>query len=170
MKKTGLFLSIIALIVFSISCTKETVDEVAPLITTASMTATVNDTAWTSVTRVTKNYTNLNTFVITGTSTDGKVIAVTVKGNEVGTYTSSTSIDSASAQVGAIWKPSSSLNYVSKNGNVKITDINTTDLRISGTFSFEVVNSSDLNDSFEITSGKFENVKYSVSDSSKVGN
>jgi len=168
MKKTVLFLSIIALIVFSISCKKETVDEVAPLITTASMTATVNDTAWTSVTRVSKNYTNLNTFVITGTSSDGKVIAVTVKGEQVGTYTSSTSIDSLNAQVGAVWKPNSSLNYVSKNGTVKITDINTSDLRISGTFSFEVVNSSDLNDSFGITSGKFDNVKYSVSDSSKV--
>lgn len=168
MKRISIILSIAAIIVFTISCTKETAEDIAPLVTTASMSASVNDTAWTSITRVTKLYSNLNTFVITGTSTSGKVIAVTIKGDQVGTYTSSASIDSASAQVGAVWKPSTSLNYVSKGGTVNITDINTSETRISGTFNFELVNSSNLSDVFNITSGKFENVKYSVSDSSKV--
>lgn len=168
MKKTSIILSIVALIVFTISCTKETAEDIAPLVTTASMSASVDGNDWTSITRVTKHYSNLNSFVITGTSTNGEIMVVTVKGDVVGTYTSSASIDSASAQVGVVWKPSTSLNYVSKGGTVNITEINTSETRISGTFNFELVNSSDLNDVFNITSGKFENVKYSVSDSSKV--
>ena len=168
MRKTGLFLAIVALIVFTISCTKETAEDVAPLLTSASMTASVNDTTWSSITRVSKHYSNLNMFVITGTSTSGKVLAITVRGEQVGTYNSSTSIDSASAEVGVVWKPSTSLNYVSKSGTVHITDINTSESRISGTFNFEVVNSSDLADTYNITEGKFDNVKYSESDSSKV--
>jgi hypothetical protein len=168
MRKIGIILSITALLILTYSCTKENAEEIAPLISSSSMTAKVASTDWSAITRVTKHYSNLDMFVITGTSTDGEILAITVKGDQVGTYSSTTSMDSLNAQVGAVWKPSTSENYVSKSGTVKISEINTNDLKISGTYSFEVVNSTNINDIISITEGQFENLKYSESDSSKV--
>ena len=167
MRKLGIILSFIALVVFTDSCTKEKIEELAPLVTQASMSANINNTTWTTITRITKHYTGLHTFVITGTSTSGRVLAITVKGETTGTFTSSTDINDPSAQVGAVWKPSSSLNYVSKSGSITISEINTTDSKLTGTFSFEMVNTSDISDVISIASGKFDNIKFSVSDSTK---
>jgi len=154
-------ISALLTIIFATSCTKEIAEEIAPMVTSASMTATINDTTWTSLTRVTKHYSNTHLFLITGTDANGKVIAITIRGDQKGTYTSSTSIDSLNAQVGAVWKPNSN-EYLSNSGTVTITDINTTDLKISGTFSFNIVNSANLSDAIEVKNGKFTNLTYST--------
>jgi len=159
MKKYLFILSVLAIAITIFSCKKEDAEEIAPLITTASMTATVNDTAWSSITRITKHYTSSNLFVISGTDTDGKAIVITIKGDTKGTYSSSTSIDSLSAQVGCVWKPNSN-EYVSNKGTVELTEVNTTENKISGTFNFDVVNTTDLSDGFTVASGKFTNLKY----------
>ena len=145
-----------------ISCDKEDVEDAAASISNASMTASVNDTSWTSITRVSKFFTTTNIFVLTGTSTDGKILAVTIKGAEIGTYTSSTSIDSLSAQVGAAWRANGK-NYVSKEGRVEITKLDKTNKKISGTFSFKILNANDLAEQISVTSGKFDNLSYTQS-------
>ena len=167
MKKYYIIISIIMFGIIATSCTKENAEEIAPLITQASMSANIDDTTWTTITRVTKHYTGLHTFVITGTSTSGRVLAITVKGETTGTYTSSTDINDPSAQVGAVWKPSSSVNYVSKSGTVTFSEINSSDSKLTGTYSFEMVNTNDITDVINIESGKFDNIKFSVSDSTK---
>ena len=158
-KKHFLILVALAVIVSTFSCDKDDAEEVSTYVSSASMTATINDTAWSAFTRVTKHYHSTNLFVIVGTDTDGKILSITIKGNQVGTYNSSTSIDSLSAQVGAIWKPNSN-EYISNKGTVEITEIDTIGKKISGTFNFDVVNTSDFNDGFTITSGKFTNLGY----------
>ncbi len=159
MKKHLLILTSLAIVITIFSCKKEDAEEISTYVSSASMTATVNDTAWSALTRVTKHYPNTNIFVIVGTDTDGKILSVTVKGDQKGTYTSSTSIDSLSAQVGCVWKPKSG-QYISNKGTVEITEVNTTEKKISGTFNFDVVNTSDLTDGFTVASGKFTNLGY----------
>jgi len=160
MKKHFLILTALAIVISIFSCKKEDAEEISTYVSSASMSATVNDTAWSAFTRVTKHYPSTNLFVIVGTDTDGKVLSLTVKGDEKGIYTSSTSIDSLSAQVGAVWKPKSG-QYVSNKGTVEITEINTAEKKISGTFNFDVINTSDLTDGFTVASGKFTNLGYS---------
>ena len=166
MKKLFYLLAIISIV--NISCTKEeaaeTVNNTAPLVVSASMTAKVNDTLWTSITRVTNHYDTTGVFLITGTSTEGQVIAITIKGDEAGEYTSSTSIDSLSAQVGCVWQPDASSPtedyFLSTSGKVVISSVDTTEKRISGTFEFELINT-NLSATKSITEGKFSNLKYS---------
>jgi len=159
MKKHFLILTALAVIITIFSCDKDDAEEVSTYVSSATMSATVNDTAWSAITRVTKHYPSTNLFVIVGTDTDGKILSVTIKGDQKGIYNSSTSIDSLSAQVGAVWKPKSG-QYVSNKGTVEITEVNTAEKKISGTFNFDVVNTSDLTDVFTVASGKFTNLGY----------
>ncbi len=166
MKKISILLIILSVLI--VSCkkedVKETVNNAAPLVTTASMSAKVNDTLWTSVTRVTNHYDTTGFFLITGTSTEGQVIAITIKGETEGTYTSSTAIDSLSAQVGCVWQPDASSptedNFISKSGEVVVTSLDTVEKRISGTFKFDMINT-NLSATKTIREGKFSNLKYS---------
>lgn len=128
----------------------------------ASMKATIDGTSWSSVTRVTKHIASTKMFTIVGTSASGDVIDITIRGDEVGNYSSSTSIDSASAQVGGIYKPDASAAttdfFVSTSGSVSITEIDESEQTISGTFSFTM---SKLTETKSITNGEFKNLKYS---------
>jgi len=166
MRYTSLLLvSFLIIAVTFSSCKKdETVQDV--ILSPASMTAKVNDTAWTAITRATRHFAANNKFVITGTSTDGQVIVITVMGDTTGTYTSSTSIDSLSAQVGAVWQPDASSptedNFVSQSGTVTLTTVDTENLKVSGTFSFELINT-NLSTQKSITEGKFSDLSYSES-------
>ena len=130
----------------------------------ASMKATIDGTSWTTVTRVTKHFASTSMFTIVGTSAAGDVVDITIRGDEEGNYSSSTSIDSASAQVGAIYKPDASAAttdfFISTSGSVSITEINEDDQTISGTFSFTM---SKMTETKSITSGEFKNLKYSDS-------
>ena len=157
MKNILIIITFISIGLAFLSCDKEDVEDAAASISNASMTASINDASWTSITRVSKFFTTTNAFVLSGTSTDGKVLAVTIKGTEVGTYTSSAAIDSLSAQVGAVWR-ANSINYVSSEGRVEITKLDKTKKKISGTFNFKVVNTNVLTEQISIASGKFDNL------------
>jgi len=149
-------LLLISILIFS-TCKKDEDDPV--------MTAKIDGTDWVSITRVTKRLSSPESFVITGTSAGGQVIVITVKGVAEDTYSSSTSIDSLSAQVGCIWQADASFpssdNYLSKSGQVKISEIDTKNETISGTFSFELFNVSEQK---SITEGVFSYLKYSASE------
>ena len=164
MKNLKYFAILFIVSIIAISCEKDD-DIVDAVLGPASMSANVNDTAWTAITRVTKHYENTSSYLITGTSLSGELIVITIKGDAVGTYTSSTSIDSLSAKVGCVWQPDATSptdnNFFSKSGTVEITDINTTELVISGTFSFELMN---LSGTKSITGGTFSNLGYSESE------
>ncbi|MFH2141618.1 MAG: DUF6252 family protein [Bacteroidota bacterium] len=158
MKKISILVIIILTALFA--CKKEN------LVTNASMSATIDGTSWTAITRVSNHFVSTNIFTISGTSVNGEVLAITIRGSEEGTYTSATSIDSLSAQVGAIFQPSASSpsenNFFSKSGTVTISDIDTDNMLISGTFSFELTK---LSETKTITTGKFSQLKYGESGS-----
>ena len=163
----SLLLASFIIIAFSISsCKKDDNTVQNTLLSSASMTAKVNDTVWTAITRVTRHFATGQKFVITGTSSDGQVIVITILGDVAGTYSSSTSIDSLNAQVGAVWQPDASSpttdNFVSQSGTVTITSVDTENLKISGTFSFDMINT-NLSTQKSITEGKFSDLSYSES-------
>ncbi len=162
-----LFLSVLLIAVAFSSCKKnETVQDV--LLSTASMSAKVNDTLWTAMTRVTRHFAANNKFVISGTSSNGQVIVITVLDDAEGTYTSSTSIDSLSAQVGAVWQPDASSpttnNFVSQSGTVTLTTVDSQNMKVSGTFSFDLINLS-TSQTKTITEGKFSDLSYTENSS-----
>ncbi len=170
MKKKIFITTIMLSILLAItSCKKDNNDD-NNIITNATMTATIDNNTWTSVTRVTKHYKNTSKFIITGTSVSGEVIVITIKGDQVGHYTSSASIDSASAQVGCVWQPDASSpttdNYLSKSGTVDISSVDTASLKISGTFKFDLIKTDSLGyqTAKTITDGKFSDLSYSESD------
>ncbi len=164
MKKQIILLAIAAISIAFFSCTKDEVEEAAASVTTASMSATVNDTTWTSITRVTKKFHTPESFVITGTSTDQRILVITIRGIEKGTYTTSVQLEDPSAQVGGAWRANSA-NYFSKAGTVEITKLDTVNKKISGTFNFDLISQTDL-DGFKVELGKFDNLSYTESDSS----
>ena len=165
--KNKIYYLIAVVFLLNTACTKEdvsdTVNDTTPLVISASMKAKINDTLWTSITRVTNHYDTTGVFLITGTSTEGQIIAITIRGDEKGTYTSSTVIDSLSAQVGCVWQPdanSPTENYfVSKSGKVVITSIDTIEKKLSGNFEFSLINT-NFSATKEITEGTFSNLKY----------
>lgn len=164
MKHISFSLSVlfIVVIIAMSSCKKEDVQEL--ITSTASMSAKIDGTSWSAVTRVTKHFENSQKFVISGTSTNGEVLVITVFGDTQGTYSSSTSIDSLSAKVGCVWQPDASSpttdNYVSQSGTVTFSSVNTSDKKVSGTFSFSLLDQS-LSNSKSITEGKFTDLSYS---------
>ncbi len=164
MKRFSIVL-VVSLVLFAIvfnACKKEDLQNV--ITSTASMSAKVDGNSWSAVTRVTKHFTNSQKFIISGTTSNGEVMVITVFGDAVGTYTSSTSIDSLSAKVGCVWQPDASSpatdNYVSQSGTVTFSTVNTTDKKVSGTFSFTLMDQS-LTTTKNITEGKFKDLSYS---------
>ena len=162
MKKQILLLAIAVLSLTFFSCTKDQVEEAAASVTTASMSAMVNDTTWTTITRVTKKFATPESFVITGTSTDQKVMVITIRGIEKGIYTTSVQLEDPSAQVGGAWRANST-NYVSNSGTVEISKLDVVNKKISGTFKFNLISQTDLV-GFKVESGKFENLSYTESE------
>lgn len=145
-----LFLTFLTVIT---GCNKDDVFE-------ASMKATVEGASWSSITRVTKK--TSGKFIITGTSTDQKVIILTVYGVAEGTYELSAAMDSVDFQFAAVYQPEASSpaenNYLSKSGTVKLTKVDAENQRISGTFNFTATK---LTETIAITSGVFTDLKYS---------
>lgn len=159
MKKYLILLAIAAISLNFMSCKKDTVEDTIAAITPATMSATVNDTAFTTITRLTVFSPTVNTFVITGTSLDGKILNVTIKGSEVGTYTTSLELENLSTQVVAGWRANSE-SYVSNTGTVEITKVDKVKKKISGTFNFTMINPPGLVEVFTIENGKFDQLSY----------
>ena len=166
--KKQIFISIIAVLSLVIfSCEKDDAETISTLVSSASMTATVGDKEWVSVTRISKFFTSTNIFSLSGTSTNGEILSLTIHGNSKGTY--STTLDSLSAQVGVVWKIDSK-KFINSEGEVRITELDTSKKKISGTFSFEIFNIDSVAEQYQITSGAFTNLSYTQSESDNSNN
>jgi hypothetical protein len=143
------FILLLAVIIFS--CSKDDGS-----IFKASMSALIDDEEWNSLTRIT--ILEEGKFIITGTSLDGKVLAITIGGTTEGIY----ELSLTSAMAGAVFKESATTStadaYVSVTGEVNLTDVNNSKKRISGTFSFIAIR--NLTNTINITDGEFKDLLY----------
>lgn len=141
---------------FILSCSKD--DDLS---LKASMSATIDDTEWKTITRVT--VLNDEKFIITGTDLTGKSLSITIMGNTEGTY----QISTGSIQFTGIYKESLSTStedaYLATSGEVELTVVNTSSKEISGTFNM-VLRRSLTGDTIVITEGTFKNLKYNESE------
>ncbi len=123
------------------------------------MTATIDGTTFNSL--VTLAYIQDNKMLIEGTSSNGKIIVLTVSGTTPGTYALSAS--PALAQFAAVYKESATVTtedtWASVSGTVSITSVDTNAKTLSGTFSLKM--KKDLTDNIlEISNGSFTGVKF----------
>ena len=122
----------------------------------ASMSAVIDDEEWNAITRVT--ILEEGKFIITGTSLNGKILAITIGGTTEGIY----ELSLTSAMAGAVYKESATTStadaYVSATGEVNLTDVNNSKKRISGTFSFIAIR--NLTNTINITDGEFKDLLY----------
>jgi len=125
----------------------------------SGMSAEIDGVKWESLTRVTTM--NEEKITITGTSSNKKIITITIWDVTTGTYNVSTSTSSGCQ---AVYKESADASiedtYVSASGFTKVTEINTTEKRISGTFEFKLARG--LNDILQLENGVFTNLKYNL--------
>lgn len=161
MKKFSIILILIGLVAFY-SC-----EESSDLLPIGNMEASVDGTAWKAITRVT--ILESGYFTITGTSSSGDIINVTILGNTVGTYELDASLSDVQAQMGGFYKPESATsdsdNYVATVGSVELTEVDTDDKKISGTFEMTVSKLVGTSlETIEITNGEFENLKYTAAE------
>lgn len=101
-----------------------------------------------------------NGFTIAATSTSA-VLTIYINGDSAKTYNCSTTAPIKTG-CGCAYNPSltsTSNIYYSTNGTVTLTNVNTSAKQITGTFSFNVVNSA-TNTTLAITSGTFTNIGY----------
>lgn len=136
-----------------ISCEKEK-DENG---VTTKMTATIDNKSWEAELRVTKLQNDW--FIITGTSVLGEVLTITVRGKSVGTYNfdaSELTVSCLATYVPSALSPNTI--YTSTSGKVQLSDVDTENNTISGTFEFTVVH--NLTDIKTIKNGVFNNLKY----------
>lgn len=153
MKKLFIYL-IVTLTVIAGSCKKDS-DNGTPAATT-KMSCKIDGTTWSSITRYTQFYDNK--FIITGTSSDGKVIIITIFGSTQGTY----NLQIGELESGATYSPSvlSSVIYASVSGSVVLTKVDTVNKKISGTFQFTATKTNELTSQISITNGEFTDLSY----------
>jgi hypothetical protein len=99
---------------------------------------------------------------ITGIDSDGRTISITLNDNGEGTYNLAYNGENAAAVTpdqGGVNPAWTSNSHADAGGSVIITEINTSDSTITGTFSFDAYRYTD-NSFVEITNGKFINVKW----------
>lgn len=95
-------------------------------------------------------------------STDGEYMAIVIRGAEQKTYDLSVTLANGKTQCAAIYRPNDSTYYVAKSGSVTISSI--TSKKVSGSFSFEMVNKVIDTETFSVTNGKFEFLRYYEAD------
>lgn len=125
---------------------------------TGSMSCKIDGVSWTSLTQVTVLKSGV--FNITGTSMSGQVLNITINGQEIKTY------EESNVGCASIYKPDvtdENQNYIGKSGNVKLTEVDTKNETISGTFAFELTDVS-LANTISITDGKFTDLPYTNQD------
>jgi hypothetical protein len=125
-----------------------------------SMSATVDGTEWNATVATILGASYQDYTSILGVSVNGEKIVLAIKGTSPGTYTLNpleAGIDQVSFYLKDKDNPDDGTKkYVSSNGEVTISSVE--DGRISGTFRFTGVNSTD--DVIEIANGTFNNVVY----------
>jgi uncharacterized protein DUF6252 len=155
---------VILLFIFLFSFGIFSCDETNDLIPVGSMEATVDGSAWKALTRVTIHESGY--FNITGTSAAGDIVNILIMGDTEGSYSLDLSVSGVEAQVGGVYKPAAAMsdsdNYVVTKATVVLTDVNSRDKKISGTFELEVTKTegTTIIETLEITNGEFENLKY----------
>jgi hypothetical protein len=137
------------------------------------MTAKVNGSSWTALVRNVTLSQSQNIFVISGfptlSQTASQSIVITVRGSAAGTYSLSAFVDEMSGQCMLVYKTSdnasagSATYYNSYSATVVLTEVDTDEKRISGTFQADMYpNGNPAETKIPITEGKFENLSYSV--------
>ncbi|MEA3444602.1 MAG: DUF6252 family protein [Bacteroidota bacterium] len=124
----------------------------------ATMTAKIDGQAWTSSLRTTELLSEK--FVITASSLGGELIVITTFGIAEGTYT--LSLIPTVTEMSAVYKASTDATtedtYAALEGEIVLTEVDTNEKTISGTFKFSALNL--LTETIEITEGKFDDLKY----------
>jgi len=156
-----LLLLLSLLFVFTM-CKKDSEDDKANLINfSASMTAKIDDSQWSSITRVTRKQND--NFIITGTGslTGNNVIAITVFDVVEGTY--NLDATNLTTQFTANFTPvvnNTDSIFQAYSGQVIISKIDLANKRISGTFNFEARHITDLTHNISVTEGAFTDLAY----------
>ena len=160
-KLFGLALLVVGLMI-SVGCKKEYIP---------SLTCKVAGTEYTSViprttTKGGISDWNKEGFVIVTTDaiTNGKFLTLLVAGSEAKEYALEPAILEAKAGCSVVYNPGgegdTTSKYMGKSGKLTITSIDDEEKRVSGTFSFEMVNTSDITNTLSITEGVFTDLKF----------
>lgn len=121
-------------------------------------------------TTVTGDIPNVGTgFLIAATTssdiTSGEYLALLIGGNQAKEYKLNSSLTAGSYECEAIYRKGGqgdTVNiYAGNTGTITIDKIDTKNKKISGTFSFNLVNDS-LNTTISVTEGKFNNLNYTT--------
>jgi len=151
-----ILVSVSVIIFFTAGCKKDS------NVLATKMSATIDGKTWNSATRVTiKNSTG---FTITAQQVSTTLVTsslvIRIGGLNTGTYnviaSSNTCLGTYTPDV-----QTATESYISATGTVKLTEVNTGDKTISGTFEFTCANLSLQ--TIEIKSGSFDDLKYQES-------
>lgn len=155
MKKSFLLIALIALIFAS--CQDEGDGTPVVINPNASITCKIDGSTWTALTRVTTN--TAGNFIINGTTFNGDALNISTLGDTPGTYPLGTlSYNSTGSYSPKASNPDSL--YTAINGTVEITEVDTQNKRVSGTFSFNCTNALNQTLSIAITEGVFSYLSY----------
>ncbi len=135
-------------------------DDDTDIIALASMSATIDGSAWSSTPAAVVGTTYSDYTTIVGYNLDGQYMLISIRGTSAGTYEfggSELSTETYAVYMEDKEAAESELDkkkYLTVSGQVVITSVEGG--KINGTFSFTAKN--DLETSIEITNGKFSNV------------
>ena len=169
---SGIIILTATVLTFS-NCSKEditdTAETVAGVVFKAEMKADIDNEPWTGTLRNTEIIpgTKNDKLNFTGLSTDGKLINITTWKFEEGRYSGKIINQDSSSFFTAFYAEgiedlSDSFKenaYALPKGQVNISDINLSEQRISGTFSFTLYKNNHQ-DSVVISNGSFKDMKY----------
>jgi uncharacterized protein DUF6252 len=162
MKKTLILSTIFIMCLSFYSC-----EEASDILPIGKMEASIDGTAWKAITRVA--LLESENFNLTGTSTDGDIISIVILGSTTGTYELEVGMSGVDAKVAGFYKPAAAVsesdNYVITKATVVLSEVNTSDKKISGTFVLEVSKLEGTTSlaTIQITNGIFEDMKYTGS-------
>lgn len=121
------------------------------------LSAKIGGKSWNAAIRVT-NLAN-DVFIITGTSTTGEVLIITIFGKNPDLYEFSLT----SQKCNATYKKSAFTTendfYTSVSGRVNLTKVDMTNKKISGTFEFTLTKTS-LTDQLSVSNGSFNDLEF----------
>jgi hypothetical protein len=120
------------------------------------MSATIDGNQWRTLMPATVM--QKDKYVITGTSLNGKVLTLTIMGNEPGTYSF------LKGKCMAVYKDSPTLSdddaFASISGEIFLTEVDEENKKLSGTFSFKMIKKEDALNPIYIEQGVFDGIKY----------
>ncbi len=124
---------------------------------TAKLSCKIDGNSWSAVTRVSTN--TQGTFVINGSTLTSDALNITIVGETPATYSLGTMQYGFSATYSPVASNTDSV-YQAINGTVVLSEVNTTDKKISGTFNFNAVNVKNLSLTKSVTEGVFTALYY----------